>query len=57
MSVEVQTRPVLAGDMKIDYGKRLMVAAGRASTELGGKIADKLGVDLGPVTLKTFSNG
>ena len=23
----------------------------------GGDIADKLGVDLGPVTLKTFSNG
>jgi ribose-phosphate pyrophosphokinase len=34
-----------------------MVVSGRASGELAGKIADRLGVDLSPVTLKTFSNG
>ena len=34
-----------------------MVFAGRGSQELGGKIADKLGIALGQVELKTFSNG
>ena len=57
MSVEVQTAPTFAQDMKIDYGKRLMVAAGRASTDLGGKIADKLGLDLTDAGLKTFTDG
>ena len=39
------------------YDKRLMVFAGRGSQELGGKIAEKLGIALGQVELKTFSNG
>src|SRR5436309_1562813 len=39
------------------YDKRLMLFAGRANPELAGNIAEKLGVDLGPITLKTFSNG
>ena len=30
MSVEVQTAPTLANSLGIDYGKRLMVAAGRS---------------------------
>jgi ribose-phosphate pyrophosphokinase len=34
-----------------------MLFTGRANPELAAKIADKLGVDLGPITLKTFSNG
>src|SRR5690349_16577784 len=34
-----------------------MLFSGRANPELGAKIADKLGVGLGGVTLKTFSNG
>jgi ribose-phosphate pyrophosphokinase len=34
-----------------------MLFSGRANPELGARIADKIGVDLGPVTLKTFSNG
>ena len=34
-----------------------MLFAGRSNPELAAKIADKLGVDLGGVTLKTFSNG
>lgn len=37
--------------------KRLMVVSGRASQELAGKISSRLGVELSPVTLKTFSNG
>jgi ribose-phosphate pyrophosphokinase len=39
------------------YDKRLMLFAGRGSQELGGKIAAKLGMSLGAVELKTFSNG
>lgn len=37
--------------------KRLMVFAGRSSQELGRRIAGRLGIDLGAVTLKTFANG
>ena len=55
MSVQVQ--PAMATSLPIDYDKRLMLFSGRANPELAAKIADKLGVDLGPVTLKTFSNG
>ncbi len=40
-----------------DDSKRLMVFAGRASRALGESIADKLGMELGDVTLKTFANG
>jgi len=57
MTVELQTAPTRAHSMRIEYGKRLMVAAGRASTDLGGKIADKLGVGLTDAGLKTFSDG
>lgn len=39
------------------YDKRLMVFSGRANPVLAAKIADRLGLDLGPVTTKTFSNG
>src|SRR4051812_49835184 len=34
-----------------------MVFGGRCSMELAAKIASKLNLDLGEVTLKTFSNG
>jgi ribose-phosphate pyrophosphokinase len=47
----------MATSLPIDYDKRLMLFSGRANPELAREIADKLGVDLGPVTLKTFSNG
>jgi ribose-phosphate pyrophosphokinase len=52
----VQPHPVRS-HLDIGYDKRLMVVSGRANRELAGKIADKLGVELGGVTLKTFSNG
>jgi ribose-phosphate pyrophosphokinase len=55
--VSVQVQPALATSLPIDYDKRLMLFSGRANPELAAKIANKLGVDLGPVTLKTFSNG
>ncbi len=41
----------------VEYDKRLMLVSGRANPELAAKIAAKLGVELGGVTLKTFANG
>jgi ribose-phosphate pyrophosphokinase len=55
--LEVESRPVPARDLHVTYDKRLMIAAGRASGELGAKIADKLGVDLIDAGLNTFSDG
>src|SRR6202171_3858002 len=42
--------------LPIDYDKRLMLFAGRATPQLAANIAGKLGVERGPATLKTFSN-
>jgi ribose-phosphate pyrophosphokinase len=53
----VEPRPALTTSLPIDYDKRLMLFTGRANPELAAKIGDKLGVGLGPVKLKTFSNG
>jgi ribose-phosphate pyrophosphokinase len=55
--MSLQTQSSMATSLPIDYDKRLMLFSGRANPELGARIADKIGVDLGPVTLKTFSNG
>jgi ribose-phosphate pyrophosphokinase len=56
-SLEVETRPVPPTVLDASYDKRLMIAAGRSSEELGAKIADRLGVTLTNPGLKTFSNG
>ena len=37
--------------------KRLMLFAGRSNMALGEAIAERLGIKLGDVTLKTFTNG
>jgi ribose-phosphate pyrophosphokinase len=55
--MSIQTQSAMATSLPIDYDKRLMLFSGRANPELAARIADKIGVDLGPVTLKTFSNG
>jgi ribose-phosphate pyrophosphokinase len=55
MSV-LQTRPSPT-DLRVEYDKRLMLVSGRANPELAARIASKLAVRLGGVTLKTFSNG
>src|SRR3954467_4466514 len=55
MSATVQ--PNAATSLPIGYEKRMMLFSGRANPQLGADIADKLGVDLGQITLKTFSNG
>ncbi|MBV8788986.1 MAG: ribose-phosphate pyrophosphokinase-like domain-containing protein, partial [Mycobacterium sp.] len=41
----------------MDYRKRLMLFSGRANPNLAAKIASKLGLELGSVTLRTFTNG
>ena len=56
-TVETQARPAPSRSIPIGYDKQLMVTAGRASIELGGKIADKLGVELTDAGLKTFADG
>src|SRR6058998_469196 len=53
----LEERPRLVSSIPHDYTKRLMVFGGRASMELAARIARHLDVDLGDVTLKTFSNG
>ncbi len=47
----------LGTQLDIGYDKRLMLFSGRAHPALANDIAGKLGVGLGGVTLKTFSNG
>ncbi len=54
--LEPATAP-LKTRLEVGYDKRLMLFAGRANPTLAARIAQKLGVDLGPATLKTFSNG
>ena len=49
--------PVLPSSLPAGYEKRLMITAGRASRELGGKISGKLGVALSDAGLKTFADG
>jgi ribose-phosphate pyrophosphokinase len=49
--------PSSSSFIPLGYDKRLMLFSGRANPELAGKISERLGVGLGGVTLKTFSNG
>jgi ribose-phosphate pyrophosphokinase len=56
-AIDVQTRAAMPKSLPVGYDKRLMVAAGRVSGELGARIADKLGVELMDAGLKTFSDG
>jgi ribose-phosphate pyrophosphokinase len=46
-----------SGSLPIVTGKKLMMFSGRANPELAADIATKLGIELGAVTLKTFSAG
>jgi ribose-phosphate pyrophosphokinase len=54
LDVETRTSPTSIG---AGYDKRLMITAGRASRELGTRIAGKLGVELTDPGLKTFTDG
>ncbi len=53
----VQTQVLPSTRLELGYDKHLMLFSGRANPELASKIAAKLDIDPGPVTLKTFSNG
>jgi ribose-phosphate pyrophosphokinase len=55
----IEERPEAAAATAIghDYSKRMMVFGGRSSMELAARVANKLDIDLGQVTLKTFANG
>jgi ribose-phosphate pyrophosphokinase len=61
MSLLEQLEPATSSQprtrLEVGYDKRLMLFSGRANPTLAARIAQKLDVDLGPVTLKTFSNG
>ncbi|MEU6702076.1 ribose-phosphate pyrophosphokinase [Pseudonocardia sp. NPDC046786] len=46
----------MTASLQRGYDKRLMLFSGRANPLLAEEIARQLGVDLGPITLKTFSN-
>jgi ribose-phosphate pyrophosphokinase len=52
----LETRPA-PSELELEARKRLMLFSGRANPNLAAKIASKLGVELGSVTLKTFTNG
>src|ERR1700733_6363118 len=47
----------VTGSMPIVTGKKMMLFSGRANPALASAIGHKLGVELGHVTLKTFSAG
>src|ERR1700735_4208261 len=55
--MSVLETPLASTVMQHDYSKRLMLFSGRANPGLAARIAAKLGVELGGVTLKTFTNG
>jgi ribose-phosphate pyrophosphokinase len=46
-----------SGSLPIVTGKKLMLFSGRANQELAAAIARKLAIELGHITLKTFSAG
>jgi ribose-phosphate pyrophosphokinase len=55
--LETATAPAPGTSISASYEKRLMITAGRASRELGAKIADRLGLELTGAGLKTFPDG
>jgi ribose-phosphate pyrophosphokinase len=57
MSVIEPQPATLRTSIEAGYDKRLMLFSGRANPELAARIAGKLDVELGPVELRTFSNG
>src|SRR5262249_32824447 len=53
----ISEHPQAGSAIPHDYSKRMMLFGGRSSGELTAKVAGKLGLDVGAVTLKTFANG
>ncbi len=56
-SLGIQSAPAPGSFIPADYDKRLMIVSGRASLDLGARIAQRLGVGLTDAGLKTFSDG
>jgi ribose-phosphate pyrophosphokinase len=52
----LETRPA-PNEIELEARKRLMLFSGRANPNLAARIGARLGVELGNVTLKTFTNG
>src|SRR5882757_7091830 len=52
----LETSPSATG-LQVESSKRLMLVSGRANPSLALRIADRLGVELSGMTLKTFANG
>jgi ribose-phosphate pyrophosphokinase len=55
--LETATAPALQSSIPAGYDKRLMIAPGRSSRELGARIAGRLRVEPTDAGLKTFSDG
>jgi ribose-phosphate pyrophosphokinase len=55
--LETATAPLPGTSTSATAEKRLMVTSGRASRQLGAKIADRLGLELTDAGLKTFPDG
>ena len=55
--LDTATAPTLGTSMTAGYEKQMMVAAGRASRELGAKISGRLDLELVDAGLKTFADG
>jgi ribose-phosphate pyrophosphokinase len=51
------TQPAPGHWKEVGQSKRLMLFSGRSHPELAGRIAERLGIELGEVTLKTFADG
>jgi ribose-phosphate pyrophosphokinase len=58
-TIEPPVNPTPSGGHWIERGphKRLMLFSGRSNHELAMRIGERLGVELGEVTLKSFANG
>lgn len=52
-----QTEMTVGHAIPLAPQKRLMLFSGRSNPDLAGEIAEKLGLELGAVELKTFANG
>jgi len=48
---------VTPNELRLEANKRAVIVSGRANPGLAARIASKLGVELGGMTLKTFTNG
>src|ERR671922_1547021 len=55
--MEASQARAASGSMPIVTGKKLMLFSGRANPGLADAIGHKLGIELGHITLKTFSAG